>query len=184
MSTALKTNFTIDEFLLWAEAKGGRWELHSGSAVMMSPERVAHNETKGEAYSALKSAVRRAKLPCSVYADGMAVRVDERTSYEPDAIVACGPRPAPDALAIDDPKIIVEVLSPSTAALDHGRKLSDYFSLQSVEHYLILDPDRRVAILHKRGRGDAIETRVVAEGALRLDPPGLEVAVADLFAPI
>ena len=114
----------------------------------------------------------------------MAVRVDERTSYEPDAMVACGPRPAPDALAIDDPKIIVEVLSPSTAALDHGRKLSDYFSLQSVEHYLILDPDRRVAIHHKRGQGDAIETRVVAEGALRFDPPGLEVAVADLFAPI
>ena len=94
MSTALKTNFTTDEFLPWAEAQGGRWELHSGNAVMMSPERVAHNETKGEAYSALKSAVRRAKLPCSVYADGMAVRIDERTTNEPDALVACGPRPA------------------------------------------------------------------------------------------
>jgi Uma2 family endonuclease len=52
------------------------------------------------------------------------------------------------------------VLSPSTAAIDHGLKLTAYFSLPSVEHYLILDPDRRVVIHHKRGTGDAIETRL------------------------
>ncbi len=82
---------------------------------------------------------------------------------------------------ITDPTIVVEVLSPSTAAIDHGRKLSGYFSLTSVEHYLILDPERRVAIHHKRGQGEAIETRVLASGAARLDPPGFEVAVEALF---
>ena len=77
---------------------------------------------------------------------------------------------------------MVEVLSPSTAAIDHGRKLSGYFSLVSVQHYLILDPDRRVVIHHKRGSGDAIETRVLIDVA-RLDPPGFEVAVEALFPP-
>ena len=78
---------------------------------------------------------------------------------------------------------MVEVLSPRTAAIDHGRKLSGYFSLPSVQHYLILDPDRRVAIHHKRGASDAIETRVFSEGAVKLDPPGFEVAVEALFPP-
>ena len=59
---------------------------------------------------------------------------------------------------------MVEVLSPSTAAIDHGGKLSGYFSLVSVQHYLILDPDRRVVIPYKRGSGDAIETRVLIDG--------------------
>jgi Uma2 family endonuclease len=77
---------------------------------------------------------------------------------------------------------VVEVLSPSTAAIDHGRKLSGYFSLVSVQHYLILDPDRRVVIHYKRGSGDAIETRVLIDVA-RLDPPGFEVAVEALFPP-
>ena len=86
-----------------------------------------------------------------------------------------------DALVINDPIIVVEVLSPSTAAIDHGRKLSGYFSLPSVEHYLILDPERRVAIHHKRGQGDAIETRVLTDGVAQLDPPGFEVAVEALF---
>ena len=93
-----------------------------------------------------------------------AVRIDARTTYEPDASVVCGPRRPDDAIAIDDPVIVVEVLSPSTAAIDHGRKLSGYFSLPSVEHYLILDPERRVVIHHKRGQGEAIETRVLTKG--------------------
>lgn len=75
------------------------------------------------------------------------------------------------------------MLSPTTAAIDHGRKLSGYFSLASVEHYLILDPDRRVVIHHKRGGGDAIETRVLSEGAVKLDPPGFEISVESLFSP-
>jgi Uma2 family endonuclease len=110
-------------------------------------------------------------------------QIEEQTVYAPDGVVVCGPRLPADAILLVNPVIVVEVLSPSTAAVDHGRKLSGYFSLPSVEHYLILDPDRRVAIHHKRGRGDAIETRALSEGAVRLDPPGFEVAVEALFPP-
>ncbi len=182
MSTALK-HMTSDEFLTWAEAQEGQWELFDGVPMMMAPERVLHGDTKGEAYVALREAVRRAGLPCRVHPDGVAVRMSAKATYQPDASISCGPRPAIDALAIDDPIIVVEVLSPSTAAIDHGRKFSGYFSLASVEHYLILDPERRVVIHHKRGRGDAIETRVLSSGAIRLDPPGFEVAVEAMFPP-
>ena len=188
MSTALKL-MTVEEFLPWAEGRDGRWELHDGvpvmissaEPVMMAPERAAHIRTKFGAAKALERGLVMAGLPCEVFADGMAVRVDARTTYEPDASVVCGPRVPADAIEIDNPVIVVEVLSRTTAAIDHGRKLSGYFSLPSVEHYLILDPDRRVAIHHKRGSGDAIETRVRSEGVVRLDPPGFEVAVEALF---
>ena len=91
-------------------------------------------------------------------------------------------RVAPDdTIAIEQSRVVVEVLSPSTAAIDHGRKLSGYFSLPGAQHYLILDPERRVAIHHKRGQGEAIETRVLSDGAVKLDPPGFEVAVEALF---
>jgi Uma2 family endonuclease len=182
MSTALK-RMTADEFLLWAEGKEGRWELLDGVPQMMSPERSLRAETKAEAYVALREAIRLKGLSCRVYPDGMAIRVDARTTYEPDASVTCGPRAPADAIEIADPIILVEVLSPSTAGIDHGRKLSGYFSLPSVQHYLILDPERRVAIHHKRGLGEAIETRVLTDGAARLDPPGFEVAVEALFPP-
>jgi len=83
--------------------------------------------------------------------------------------------------AITGPIIVVEVLSPSTAAIEHGRKLSGYFSLDGVERYLILDPERRAVIHHKRGQGDTIETRVLSDGVAPLEPPGFEAAVSALF---
>ena len=90
-------------------------------------------------------------------------------------------RPNPDDIETSSPLIVVEVLSPSTAAFDHGAKLEGYFSLASLVHYLLVDPDRRVAILHSRGREGVIETRILREGEVRLDPPGLAFEVAELF---
>ena len=107
------------------------------------------------------------------------MRVHDDRAFVPDALVVCPP-PPPDVVEIDNPLIVVEVLSPSTAALDHGVKLEGYFSLPSVAHYLILDPDRRVVIHHKRSQG-FIETRILRDGALRLQPPGLELQVEALF---
>ena len=106
----------------------------------------------------------------------MTVRIGARTAFEPDALVVCPSPPDLGTMEIPNPVVVVEVLSPSTAADDHGVKLDGYFSLTSVEHYLILDPDRRVMIWHRRGR-EAIETRILREGLLRLDPPGLEAQV-------
>jgi hypothetical protein len=57
-------------------------------------------------------------------------------------------------------------------------KLADYFTLPSLHHYLIVDPERVRAVHFRRGTGEALETRIVREGTIRLDPPGFEVALA------
>ena len=182
MSVVANEKMSADEFLVWAEAQEGRWELHDGALVAMSPERAAHGRTKGEVYISLKAAIARARAPCEALPDGATVRVSQRTVFEPDALVYCGPRLPADAVEVPNPVIVVEVLSPNTAARDHGVKLTGYFSLPSLAHYPILDPERRVLIHHKRGHGDIIETRILTEGLLRLDPPGLEAPVAEMFA--
>ena len=156
-------------------------ELHDGVPVMRSPERLAHIRTKARAMAALEGALGAAGLPCEAFADGVAIKIDSGAIFEPDASVVCGPRRPDETIVVADPTIVFEILSPSTASVDHGRKLSGYFSLPIVEHYLILDPDRRVVIHHKRGQSDAIETRVLTGGVARLDPPGFEVAVEALF---
>ncbi len=181
MATVAETLMTVEEFLGWAEERDGRWELIDGRPVAMAPERVAHVVSKGEAWAALRRAVDRAGIPCQALPDGATVRVSARTAFEPDALVYCGPRLPPDAIEIPNPVIVVEVLSEATAGRDHGVKLAGYFSLPSVAHYLILDPERRTAVHHRRGQGDLIETRILTAGPLRLDPPGLDIAVDELF---
>jgi len=51
----------------------------------------------------------------------------------------------------------------------------------SIEHYLVVDPDKRLVIHHARGQADVVATRILSEGGLRLDPPGFELEVAELF---
>ncbi len=173
---------SADEFLVWAEAQEGRWELEEGAPVAMSPERIAHGRTKGAVFRALGDAIARAGAPCEALPDGASVRIAKGTIFGPDALVNCGPILPGNEIEATNPIIVVEVLSPNTAARDHGAKLAGYFSLPSVMHYLILDPERRVLIHHKRGQGDVIETRILTEGVVRLDPPGLEAPVAAMFA--
>jgi Uma2 family endonuclease len=181
MSAVAKKLMTVDEFLASAEEREGRWELENGVVYAMAPERLGHSDAKFAAVVALRAAIERAKIPCQAVLDGPAVRITSRTAYQPDALVYCGPKLSPDSREIPDPVVIVEVISPSTRARDEGPKLIGYFSLPSVCHYLIIDAANRVLVHHKRAEGGLIETRILSEGALRLDPPGLDLTVTELF---
>jgi len=172
----------VDAFLDWASKLEGKFELHDGRPVAMSPERVRHAGTKSETYAALREAIRRAGLPCRAYVDDITVRVRNNRAFVPDVLVVC-PAPPPDAVTIGNPVIVVEVLSPTTEETDHGIKLKGYFSLPSLAHYLILDPVLRVAIHHTRESRARGAPGLYHAGLLRLDPPGLDIAIGDLFEP-
>ena len=88
---------------------------------------------------------------------------------------------APAVTHYDDPLLVVEVLSPSTRALDAGLKRADYFTRPSLRHYLIVPPDGPTVIHHMRATDGTIQTRNLTSGELALDPPGLRLTVGSLF---
>jgi Uma2 family endonuclease len=176
-----KTRLTVDEYLAWAEQQPGRFELLDGAVIAMSPEGAGHAERKAAVHAALLAAIRARGLACHTLPDGMTVRIDERTAYEPDALVYCGTKLQPSAVEVPRPIVVVEVLSPSTRHIDLSAKLADYFRHPSIAHYLIVDPERPRIIHHARAIDDTILTRIVNEGAIRLDPPGMEVSMADIY---
>ncbi len=181
MTALTKPRMTVDEFLVWAEGRPGHYELFRGEVYAMSPEAVGHAKTKGAVHAALLDDIRRRGLPCHALPDGATVRIDQATAYEPDALVYCGKELPPTALEVPNPVIIVEVLSPSTRRVDVSLKLAGYFRLPSVAHYLIVDPTQPLIIHHARGPGDTILTRVITAGSITLDPPGIELAVGEIY---
>lgn len=90
MSAALKL-MTVEEFLPRAEGKEASWKLHDGvpvmisstEPVMMSPERLGHTRVKGMVFAALAEGVKRRGLPCEALTDGVSVRIDAQTTFEP-----------------------------------------------------------------------------------------------------
>jgi Uma2 family endonuclease len=181
MNVLAKPRMDVDEFLDWAVGRPGRYELFRGEVWMMSPETIGHAKIKAAVHTALSAAARRSSQPCHVLPDGVIIRVDKSTAYEPDALVYCGEELPSTALEVPKPVIIVEVLSQSTRRVDVTHKLAGYFRLPSVAHYLIVDPTQPSVTHHARGAGDTILTRVVTQGPIVLDPPGLELDLAEIY---
>ena len=173
-----------EAYRAWANRQDrGRFERVHGVVVAMAPERANHNLAKGNVRDALRQAVRQARLPCQVFTDGMTLEVDD-SDYEPDCVVRCGgERLSGDAVVVPDPLIVVEVLSPSTSAMDRAWKLKEYFRLPSVRHYLIIWADRQQVAHHRRTDGGSIDTVTLTSGLIRLDPPGIEIQMEDIYAP-
>ena len=151
------------DYRRWAdEQPSGRFERIEGVVVTIAPERASHADRKALIWLALRQAIAAAELPCHVYPDGMTVEVDE-SDFEPDAVLHCGERLSGDAVAVPNPMVVVEVLSPSTRGDDLTRKLVAYFELPSVQHYLVFWADRPQAIHHRRVK-EGIETRMMTKG--------------------
>lgn len=172
---------TRADFHRWVEDQPtGRFERAHGEIIAMSPERWVHARLKARIWRALDREITAKGLPCQAAPDGLTVEIDEDTDYEPDALVNCGPLIPDDAIAAPNPVIVIEVLSPATARLDAGGKLGDYFRLASVQHYLLVRPSPR-EIIHHRRNGDRIETTVVREGSVQLDPPGISLNLSEIY---
>ena len=176
-----KHKMTVDEYLAWAEGKPGRYELYAGTVYAMAPERTRHGEVKFAVQAALLAGIQKGGVECHMLPDGMTVRIDKDTAHEPDALVYCGAKLPGNAVEVPGPIILVEVLSPSTRYIDASAKLGGYFSLPTVRHYLIIDPDKPLVIHHRRETTKDLATRIINSGLIRLDPPGIEVRVEDFY---
>src|SRR5437868_6003509 len=183
MNIAQRQSMTVADYLAWGDALEERrhTELINGQIITMSPETAAHNRTKLRTFMALQRALASTKQPHEIFIDGMTVPIDANTAYEPDVLVHVGAAIPAKQLTVPDPVIVVEILSPSSLGLDSKIKLIGYFKLASVQHYLIIDPDKRIVTHHRRATGGTNAARSATDGILRLDPPGIELTVADLF---
>lgn len=183
MNAPAEKRLTAPEFLAWCETKGeGRFELYCGEIFAMAPERVEHGRAKAAIWRALADALAHTGAPCEAFVDSLGVAVDAQTIYQPDVLVDCGDKIPTGSLLAPAPAIIVEVISPSSRKLDQSLKLTDYFRVPSLVHYLIVDLERRYVLHYRRQGEEPITLRILRDGSIRLDPPGLDLATSDIFA--
>ena len=87
-----------------------------------------------------------------------------------------------DTIIVPAPVIVVEVLSPGTASIDVGAKFAGYFKVRSLRHYLIVDGPGKEVTHHRRLADGTIRSEIISEGMIVLEPPGLTVPLAAIFA--
>ncbi len=125
-----------------------RYEYLDGYVYMMSGGSANYAAISGNIYAILRSLLRGSQ--CRVYNSDMKVRVSEQQYFHPDVTVSCDPNDGGTAAVIRSPRLVVEVLSPSTEARDRGRKLQCYPACPTIEAYLMVDArSMRIEIYRK-----------------------------------
>jgi Uma2 family endonuclease len=171
---------SLPEFLAWEEAQALRHERVGGRVWAMTGGTLAHNRIGLNVFSALRT--RLAGSGCEAFAFDVRVVTPRGDVMYPDVVVACGERRDTDK-EVSDPVVIVEVLSGSTAARDHGFKRWAYGTVPTLKHYVLIAQDRAEAEVATPD-GEAWRSIVLRDAAasLRLDGLGLEIPLAEVFA--
>jgi Uma2 family endonuclease len=184
MNVALPNRISVDEFLAWSvQQERGRYELQDGVVIVQQSQNIAHLRLKARVLRLLDEAIAQAAAPCYALPDGATVRIGPRTAYEPDALVAPLPMPDDASLEVPNPVVVIEVLSPSSVKRDLVDKVAGYFQVPSIAHYLVIDPDEKTVIWHRRAGGGSIEPPLaMKDGVLKLDTPGIAIEVTAIFA--
>ena len=179
-----KTVMTAADYLAWEAGQTERHEFVDGETFAMAGAEDRHVTVSGNLYIALRQHL--SGSPCRTYMSGMRLSVAAAGSYfYPGVMVTCSAADQASALVKAEPKLIIEVLSLSTAADDRGQKFSYYRSLPSLQEYALVDLDTRrtdgyrlgadgLWVLHPFEAGEAVHLASVA----------LNITSAQLFAEI
>lgn len=137
----------------------------------LSPE-VKHEYVRGSIFAMAGASVEHAALssavgvllmdhlrggPCRVYSSDLRIRIREAdVGTYADATVVCDPveRDPDSPTHVTNPKVVVEVLSPSTEDYDRNEKRLDCQKLESLqEHVLVAQDRRRIEVWARSGTG-------------------------------
>jgi Uma2 family endonuclease len=155
-------------------------EYVDGDVYAMAGGTKAHNQVAGNFYGLLRAHLRG--TPCRVFIGDVKVHVawDWRERfYYPDVVVGCEAGDT-DPYVVEQPKLVVEVLSDSTERDDRSDKFYAYRRLTSLEEYVLVAQDVRRVEVYRRETGWDLEV-YETEGDFNLRSVGLDLTLAEVY---
>ena len=175
---------TADEFLAWDAGQPLKREFVRGEVFLMAGGEDNNFTVAGNLYMALRRHL--SGTPCRVFGSDVKLRVEAADCFfYPDLMVTCSPADGASRLIKREPTLVVEVLSPGTAAFDRGDKFAAYRQLPSLTEYLLVDVrSRRCDLFRQQADGLwALHPSLPGE-AVMLRSVELSVSAAELWADV
>ena len=177
-------HYSFAEYLALEEQAEYKSEYFDGRIVAMAGASANHNRISGNAFKLLSSAIEG--KPCETFINDLKVWVkSRRRGFYPDVLLVCGPLEFFEQRTdtITNPKVIIEVLSPSTERIDRSDKFHAYWTLESFEEYLLIDQYRVQVEYFRRDHAQLWELQVFTdiEDKVMLKSVGVELSVAQIY---
>jgi Uma2 family endonuclease len=183
MPQAKTAGMTIEQFLEWQLRQDRLHELVDGVPVvplkMMTGATQRHDRVVVNTLANLVNQLRG--KPCRPMTDDVAVRIPSGNIRRPDITVDCGKGSDRDMTAAE-PRVVIEVLSPSTLSFDRFRKLEEYKTVASMQAIILIDTESPQATVHRRiGQGWSATTVEGVDAVIELQEIDVRLRLADLY---
>lgn len=184
-----KQRMTISEYLDFEAAAEEKHEFVDGEIIAMSGGSEAASLIATNIIGLLHSALKG--KPCRVYDSNLKVRIGRKHRYRyPDALVICGPTLAdPDDRrrhSILNPRLVVEVLSPSTERIDRVQKFADYRKIDGFEEYVLVSQHEPTIETFRRQPDGAwrLDVQTGMDATTTLGSIGVTLSHAEVFGQV
>lgn len=173
-------HISVEDYLAGEKTSPVRHEYVDGVVYAMAGGTMRHSRLGKNIYSRLERHLEGSA--CEAFIFDTKVRVSPKIYYYPDVVVTCE-QLADDALEIIAPRLIVEVLSDSTAATDRREKLREYRTVPTLHEYLIISQNEMRVELFRRQEKDIWQLLILTqpEDSLTLESVGLTVTLAEVY---
>ncbi len=171
---------SVEDYLaLDNTSKDARYEYLDGELHMLAGGRKDHALIAANLIGILQQALRDS--PCQVYTSDIRLQLSATRYVHPDTAVSCDEHDIEQEEIISHPTFVAEVLSPSTEAIDRGKKSIYYRQCKSIHEYLIIDPEEVYVELYRRERNTwRIYTYEIGD-IIQLECFSLQLPVEELY---
>ncbi|HIK11881.1 MAG TPA: Uma2 family endonuclease [Oscillatoriaceae cyanobacterium M33_DOE_052] len=177
------SSMTVTEYLTWEAQQLIKHEYIDGEVHAMTGGTLPHNDIAVNLTSLLRAFLRG--KGCKVNLSDAKVKVSEQGPYfYPDVVVSCDERDRRAIEAISYPKLIVEVLSPTTAAFDRGDKFRFYRHIPTLQEYVLIDAEKVSIDRYYKTNAGKWELTAYPEDAASQEHPELELISIDFRCPL
>lgn len=155
------------------------YEYMGGHVSMITGGTVNHDTIKSNIERLLWGALRGKQ--CRTYSSDMKVFVSETCYYHPDVTVSCDPRNRGTQKMVQAPRIVVEVLSPSTEITDRRRKLRDYLACPTIKEYLLIDSRSMTVEIYRKESERVVYEMLKTEDIVQLTSVNVQFPLAAAY---
>ncbi|AFY59737.1 hypothetical protein Syn6312_0510 [Synechococcus sp. PCC 6312] len=182
IANPLPSPYSPEEYLAFEAASETKHEYCQGEIYAMAGASRIHVLITVNLVTLFRQQLRG--QPCLPYSNDLKVNVPAAGAYfYPDLVVSCDPR---DSRTTDDilnhPRLVLEVLSPTTETFDRGRKFQAYQTIPSLEYYLLVSQtEMHLDVYQRQGINQWLLTPLGASDQLILPSLNFTCAIADIY---
>jgi Uma2 family endonuclease len=180
-ASAERQRLSVDEYLEFEANSEHRHEYIDGAVYAMSGVSENHELIAGNLFAAIHGHLRGS--PCKPYKSDfkLRLRIEQRDLfYYPDVMVACG-REGVASHYLYYPKLIVEVLSPSTESIDRREKFLNYKQIATVEEYVLASQDTAQITIYRRAEKWEPRVHTDSDSFATVQSIGLSLALGQIY---